>query len=104
MFYQEAIVMLTIFSQTKKKRPPRRVAEDSGIDPTPNGDTQMDVDQKPSVSRTRNLDDNFVDDDELQASLARARRAKTMKRKVMTQEEIARKRKLLSYNFLSTSL
>ena len=53
----------------------------------------MEVDEKPVVSRTRNLDVNFVDDDELQASLARARRAKTMQKpKVLTQEEIAKKR------------
>lgn len=45
------------------------------------------------------MDDNFVDDDELQASLARARRAKTMKRKVLTQEEIARKREYKLHGF-----
>ncbi|KAL5526607.1 hypothetical protein ACEPAF_8331 [Sanghuangporus sanghuang] len=76
--------------KTKKKRPSRRVAENSDI-PLVNGETGMDVDEKPS-RRARNLDDNFVDDDELQASLARQRRAKTMQKpKVLTQEEIARK-------------
>ena len=82
--------------KTKKKRPSRRITEDSGID-LPNGDSKMDVDEKPRVSRSRNLDENFVDDDELQASLARARRAKTLKKpKVLTQEEIAKKRMLLT--------
>ena len=87
-----------IVSQTKKKRPSRRVAEDSGIDnPQTEVDTKMDVDEKPMPSRVRNLDSNFVDDDELQASLARARREK-MKRqkpKVLTQEEIAQRRTCL---------
>ena len=78
--------------KAKKKRPSRRVAEDSGIEPV-NGENGMDVDEKVIAPRVRNLDVNFVDDDELQASLARARRAKTMQKpKVLTQEEIAKKR------------
>ena len=53
----------------------------------------MEVDEKPIVPRQRNLDVNFVDDDELQDLLARARRAKTMKKpKLLTAEEIAKKR------------
>lgn len=80
--------------KTKKKRPTRRIAEDSGIE-TVNDEEKMDVDEKPIIPRARNLDMNFVDDDELQASLARARRAKTLKPKVLTQEEIARKRESL---------
>ena len=77
--------------QTKKKRSSRRQAEDSGIEPT--SADGMDVDVKPLVP-VRNLDANFVDDDDLQASLARARRAKTMRKPVIpTQEEIARRRK-----------
>lgn len=57
----------------------------------------MDLDEKPVAPRSRDLDINFVDDDELQASLARARRAKMMKKpKVLTQEEIAKKREFLS--------
>lgn len=52
----------------------------------------MEVDAKPAP-RTRDLDANFVDDDELQASLARARRTKTMRKlKLPTQDEIARRR------------
>ena len=42
----------------------------------------MDVDVKP-LAPVRNLDANFVDDDDLQASLARARRAKTMRKPVI---------------------
>ncbi|KAI5119438.1 hypothetical protein M0805_008377 [Coniferiporia weirii] len=77
--------------KTKKKRPSRRVIEVSDIAPTEGADN-MDVDEKTSAARARDLDTNFVDDEELQASLARARRAKTMKRvKVLSQEEIARK-------------
>lgn len=52
----------------------------------------MAVDEKPVVPRARDLDMNFVDDDELQASLARARRAKTKQRaKKLSPEEIARR-------------
>ena len=60
---------------------------------TESDEDEMDVDEKPIVPRVRNLDDNFVDDDELQAALARARREKTMRKpKLLTAEEIARKR------------
>lgn len=53
----------------------------------------MAVDEAPVASRSRNLDANFVDDDDLQESLARARRAKTMKKpKIRTTEEIAQRR------------
>ena len=89
--------------KTKKKRPSRRVVEESDIGPV-NGATggadkmDIDVDAKPT-RRARNLDENFIDDDELQASLARARREKTRKVKVMTQEEIAQKRKLTCPRF-----
>ena len=51
---------------------------------------QMEVDEKPVVPRTRELDANFVDDDELQAALARQRRAKIHKKK-LSPEEVARK-------------
>ncbi|PCH42395.1 SART-1 protein [Wolfiporia cocos MD-104 SS10] len=76
--------------KTKKKRPSRRVAEDSDIPPV-NGDDQMQVDEKPIVPRPRNLDTNFVDDDELQAALARSRRAKLQKAKKLSPEEIAKR-------------
>ncbi|KZT73696.1 SART-1 protein [Daedalea quercina L-15889] len=76
--------------KAKKKRPSRRVAEESGIPPA-NGDDQMQVDEKSIVPRPRNLDTNFVDDDELQAVLARSRRAKLQKAKKLLPEEIARR-------------
>ena len=50
----------------------------------------MQVDEKPIVPRPRNLDANFVDDDELQAALARSRRAKLQKHKKLSPEEIAK--------------
>ena len=53
----------------------------------------MDVDQEPIVPRVRDLDANFVDDDELQAALARSRKAKLLKTKKLTPEELARKSK-----------
>jgi SART-1 family len=73
--------------QTKKKRQSRRVVEDSDIIPV--GD-QMEIDVKPVVPRVRDLDANFVDDDELQAALASARRAK-IKTKKISPEEIAQR-------------
>ncbi|KAF8739411.1 hypothetical protein AX14_009782 [Amanita brunnescens Koide BX004] len=76
--------------KTKKKRPSRRVPNES--DEKPNGDG-MEVDEKPivPVERERNLNVNFVDDDELQAALARSRRAKLHKTKKMTPEQLAQK-------------
>ncbi|KAI0030132.1 SART-1 family-domain-containing protein [Vararia minispora EC-137] len=74
-------------SKTKKKRPARRVADQSDIPPP---EDQMHVDIKPVAPRQRNLDANFVDDDDLQAELARARRAK-IKAKKLTPEEIAKR-------------
>ncbi|EJF64961.1 SART-1 protein [Dichomitus squalens LYAD-421 SS1] len=76
--------------KTKKKRPTRRInVEESDIPPV-NGEDQMQVDEKPIVPRPRNLDANFVDDDELQAALARSRRAKLQRPKKLSPEEIAR--------------
>lgn len=77
--------------KAKKKRPSRRIAGDSGIEEI-KPENDMDVDVPAPAPRVRNLDDNFIDDDELQASLARARRAKLKKPKVPTQEEIAKRR------------
>ncbi|KAA1467523.1 SART-1-domain-containing protein [Dentipellis sp. KUC8613] len=74
--------------KTKKKRPSRRVAVDSDIAPV--DEVPMEVDEKPIVPRVRDLDANFVDDDELQAALARTRRAK-IKSKKLSPEEVARK-------------
>ncbi|KAH8099921.1 SART-1 protein [Cristinia sonorae] len=69
--------------KTKKKRPTRRAVE---ADPD-----EMDVDAKPIVPIQRNLDSNFVDDDDLQAALARSRRAKLQKPKKLSPEEVARR-------------
>ena len=86
------LLMLTLAPQNKKKRSARRMAEISDVaDIAPDGD-QMQVDVKPIV-RQRNLDSNFVDDDELQAALARSRRAKTQKPKKLSPEELARRSK-----------
>ncbi|KAG2074278.1 SART-1-domain-containing protein [Suillus decipiens] len=70
--------------KTKKKRPSRRA-------PVDDDENIMEVDEKPVVPRPRELDANFVDDDELQAALARSRRAKLHKPKKLSPEEIARK-------------
>ncbi|KAF8071950.1 SART-1 family-domain-containing protein [Lyophyllum atratum] len=54
-------------------------------------DEEMDVDQKPIVPRVRDLDTNFIDDDDLQAALARSRRAKLHKAKKLTPEQLAQR-------------
>jgi len=58
----------------------------------------MDVDQ-PVVSLERNLDANFVDDDELQAALARSRKAKLHKAKKVSPEELAKKSMFAQVSF-----
>ncbi|THH20732.1 hypothetical protein EW146_g681 [Bondarzewia mesenterica] len=75
--------------KAKKKRPSRRAAEEADVGPT-NEEDAMAVDQKPIVPVDRDLNANFVDDDELQAALARSRRAK-IKAKKLSPEAIARK-------------
>ncbi|OAX39563.1 SART-1-domain-containing protein [Rhizopogon vinicolor AM-OR11-026] len=70
--------------KTKKKRSSRRA-------PIEVDENAIEVDQEPIVPRPRELDANFVDDDELQAALARSRRAKLHKPKKLSPEEIARK-------------
>ncbi|KAJ7756440.1 SART-1 family-domain-containing protein [Mycena maculata] len=72
--------------RTKKKRSSRRAPE---AEPVP--DDQMEVDEKPVVPRARDLDANFVDDDDLQAVLARSRKAKLHKATKMTPEQLAQK-------------
>jgi U4/U6.U5 tri-snRNP-associated protein 1 len=52
----------------------------------------MDVD-KPIIPLVRDLNANFVDDDELQAALARSRQAKLRKTKKLSPEELAKKSK-----------
>lgn len=80
--------------KTKKKRSSRRQADVSDVVDGVGAD-QMQVDEKPIVPRQRNLDANFVDDDELQAALARSRRAKMQKPKRLSPEELARKSKCI---------
>ncbi|THV07440.1 SART-1 protein [Dendrothele bispora CBS 962.96] len=72
--------------KTKKKRPSRRAPADAEV-----AEDEMDIDQKPIVPRERNLDANFVDDDELQAALARSRRAKLHKANKMRPEDLAKR-------------
>ncbi|KAJ7494750.1 SART-1 family-domain-containing protein [Mycena galericulata] len=72
--------------KTKKKRSSRRAPEAELVP-----DDQMDVDQKPIVPRPRDLDANFVDDDDLQAALARSRKAKLHKATKVTPEQLAKK-------------
>ncbi|KAJ1308060.1 hypothetical protein OPQ81_002126 [Rhizoctonia solani] len=78
--------------KTKKKRPSRRNQPE---EPEPvTESTSMDVDEKPAPTftrRERNLDANFVDDDELQAALARSRRSKARKINKLSPEEIAKR-------------
>ncbi|KAH7098275.1 SART-1 protein [Auriculariales sp. MPI-PUGE-AT-0066] len=73
--------------KTKKKRANARVVEADPELAVPTDDA-MDVDEK-KPRRAINLDVNFVDDDDLQASLARARLAKIKKVAKKTPEEIA---------------
>lgn len=71
--------------QTKKKRPSRRAPADAEL-----GEDSMDVDGL-AAPIIRDLDANFVDDDELQAALARSRQAKLRKMKKVSPEELARR-------------
>lgn len=73
--------------KTKKKRPSRRVPDESDVAPATVD--AMEVDSTP-IPVERDLNVNFVDDDELQAALARSRRVK-IKAKKVSPEEIARK-------------
>ncbi|KAF9532625.1 SART-1 family-domain-containing protein [Crepidotus variabilis] len=73
--------------KTKKKRTNRRGPADSEAGPD---EQQMDMDE-PIFPRERNLDVNFVDDDELQAALTRSRKAKLHKTHKLTPEELAKK-------------
>jgi U4/U6.U5 tri-snRNP-associated protein 1 len=74
--------------KTKKKRPSKR----AGADVELAEEDEMQVDEKPAT-RVRDLDANFVDDDELQAALASSRRAKLRKPKKLSPEELAAKSK-----------
>ncbi|KAG6879874.1 hypothetical protein C0992_010227 [Termitomyces sp. T32_za158] len=73
--------------KTKKKRPSRRVVESEPVA----DQMEVDEDEKPIVPRARDLDANFVDDDDLQAALARSRKAKLLKAKKVTPEQLAQR-------------
>ncbi|CAE6443381.1 unnamed protein product [Rhizoctonia solani] len=78
--------------KTKKKRASRRNQPEE-TEPAAET-TTMEIDEKPAPTftrRERNLDVNFVDDDELQAALARSRRSKARKVNKLTPEEIAQR-------------
>ncbi|KAF8602904.1 SART-1 protein [Ceratobasidium sp. AG-I] len=76
----------------KKKRSSRRnqAEPEAEVQAEP---AAMEVDEKPVkfVRRERNLDANFVDDDDLQAALARSRKSKARKVARLTPEEIAQR-------------
>ena len=85
--------------QKKKRHNNKRVVE-SSLDDAPataDGDEKMQVDRKPIIPEARNLDVNFVDDDDLQAVLARSRRAKLRKPQKLSPEEVARKSAFRSF-------
>ena len=62
---------------------------------TADGDEKMQVEEKPIIPEARDLDVNFVDDDDLQAVLARSRKAKLWKPQKLSPEEVAKKSRSL---------
>lgn len=54
-------------------------------------DNNMDVHDEKPLTRVRDLDDGFVDDEDIQAVLARQRRMKVKKAKPLDPEAIAQK-------------
>lgn len=84
-----SIVTYSLCRQTKKKRASRRVPEQD--------DEDMAVDSKPVITPARDMDANFVDDDDLQAALSRSRQAKLRKTKKVSPEELARRGMYSSY-------
>ena len=77
--------------KTKKKRPKGRVEELAQDDSLVVVKEENGMDIEPVVPRVRDLNVNFVDDDDLQAALARERRTKVKKVKKLTPEEIAQR-------------
>ena len=73
----------------KKKKHITRKVEESDITPDAGIKDEMDVDGPAALSR--DLNTNFVDDDELQAALARSRKAKMKQAPKLSPEEIARR-------------
>ncbi len=89
-----------ISNQTKKKRPSRRAPVDAELGEEP--DAAMAVDEPRPEPSSAN-DNNFVDDDDLQAALARERRNKMKKSRRLDPEEIARRSQSLVFSLLSFS-
>ena len=79
--------------QKKKRHNNKRIIESSMNDApsTADGDEKMQVDETPIIPEARDLDVNFVDDDDLQAVLARSRKAKLRKPQKLSPEDVARK-------------
>ncbi|CAG8637250.1 9408_t:CDS:10 [Rhizophagus irregularis] len=82
--------------KTKKKKKVRKKVVDDEDEQTVNDPNTMEIDNSPSVvtsnqARRQNFDDvSFVDDDDLQQALARARKMATRKVTKTNVEEIAR--------------
>lgn len=102
VFYRFRFLKLTLLApQTKKKKSSRRMPADAELgggdeDVKPDVGMQVDVPQ-PEAPRQRDLDANFIDDEDLQAALSRARRQKVKRTKVSPEEIAARCRRLFVY-------
>jgi U4/U6.U5 tri-snRNP-associated protein 1 len=94
---QHHVQLTRASKQTKKKRSSRRAPTDTN--PTNMDEVSMEIDKKTIIPRPRDLDTNFVDDDELQAMLARSRRVKTRITKKITPEDVAKKSLLYYFGF-----
>jgi U4/U6.U5 tri-snRNP-associated protein 1 len=79
----------------KNKGTRQKQADDDDVfplEPANGNDESMDIDSKDAApkKKRKNLDEDFVDDDDLQASLAAQRRSALKKRKKMRPEDIAK--------------
>ena len=77
------------FFQTKKKRSTRQREQADPMEEVKPGEINR------ASAQSYNPDANFVDDEELQAALARSRRAKLKKPKKVSPEELARQREFI---------
>ncbi|GJJ08173.1 hypothetical protein Clacol_002381 [Clathrus columnatus] len=74
---------------TKKKRPTRRAGDNDLNDiPTMTNGMEIDTDTKPRP-RVNDPDENFVDDEDLQAVLAKQRREKLRKTRLIAPDDVA---------------
>ncbi|KAM3497340.1 hypothetical protein MY10362_009308 [Beauveria mimosiformis] len=79
----------------KKSKQTRQKQQDADdifpLEPVPEENDEMDVDSKDQVrKKSKTISDTFVDDDDLQASLAAQRRAALKKRKKSRPEDLAK--------------